>query len=855
VSAYLSVVSKAPGATPLVLVDGPPFTSWILVGKDLGSPSWSHQFAAARGTQGRRPVAGIPDDRQVTFTLLSDDYATKDTLATDLATLAQVMDEVRRLGGTVTFREHTQTNRQSFDVLVGGVSIGDWGSQTYDSRNQARPALTFTCAPYVLWEPCDILDTFDVDNVTTGDEDYTFDAGAAGAVTVTNGNLYGAGTLSTERRLIFTSRGYQMGDHEVTVQFTPGSSVQDFKAGAVLKRLDAGNYLECYIDDNGTNSRIRIDKVVAASRTNLSTSNLASRVTTGQGGWIRGRLEGNTVYAEFFNYGLQPEPSNTPTATGTVNLTSAEAAAFGVGTTGLAGLSFTPMASDAYLAGFEVLPWTYRRPAMYEIDCDGDIPGDAPALADVRIAPAANLVGASTAWQLFAWEAKASVRNLILNGDFEANASTGWTAAAVSGVTGAATSITAKSSAVAGFAFKYGTYAGEVVTPATANTGATYTMYQRFRAGTPYTALVWVTSGGATTNVRIRLGVSGDISSSTPVALDPLDWVLHTVTWTPTTSVDVAYLAVEVTAASATTFFIDGAAVYEGSTAPTVRRHLEGQGAAPMLAAVRAETMEQFGASTLTRTSDANAYGGFSMADSSVGAGGEVYISGFVVDPLLSAPDDYSSGGVRIEVWARVLLSAAFTGGVRGLLYAAPESGANYIYTPEFGTVGRQIPIPSSGNSKWRLTRLGTLDLRQDADTPGGRWYILVSFTVATGTNLQAFAVDDFYVVPERSRFLHPTGKPRSGLTSYPDFLPTSASIYRVVRSDLSSTLAKRWAYGAAGGVSGSPVELPTGQLRILSLSSSQEPDDTVAHANSESGGFPSVHLAVRPRSYWLRDA
>lgn len=850
-SAFLQVVSKRRGAVPLVLVDGPPFTPWILVGKDFGpGASWQHAFAAARGTQGRRPSSGTPDDRQVIFTLLADDYATKDALAADLSTLQRVIDEMRRFGGYVTFREHEQTDTNTAEVLVAGAAIADWSGQEFDSRNCVRPALSFTCAPYLLGAPCDISEDFATDNVTAGDLNYTFDAGSILTdLAVTGGQLKGAGTLTTERRIIFTGRGYTHGDQEATAYFAPGATITSFRCGVVLKRVDALNYLVVYIDDNGTNSRLRIDKVVAGTPTNLASTNLGARLINGRTAWCRGRIEGGVVFAEHFIDTNVPTPTVAPTTSTSYAFTTAEAALFGAGIEGKGGLTFTPQASGAYVEAWEFLPWTYRNPPTYVLECFGDIPGDAPALADVRMA--AGSAGNPATWAMFAWEARAAVRNLCIWGDFERNATTGWTAAGVSGVTGAASSITAVIDGTLGVGAKYGEYVGQIVTPATANTGAAYPMYERFRAGVTYTATGWVRSAAGTTNVRLRLGVSGDVASSTAVALSPT-WTQHTVTWTPTASVDVAYVAFEVTAATATTFQIDGVCPYQGTTAPTIVGQLAGQGAAPMLAVMRAEQSLVTVSLNLTRTSDATANGGFSMADSSVAGGGEEYTGGWPVEPALSDPDDYAQGSVRVEVWARVLVSAAFTGGVNLLCWATAESGTAQVWTPEFTTVGSPVSIPSSGNSKWRLTRLGTLDLRTDRETTG-RWTINVSARVAAGTNTQAFAIDDFFVIPERSRFLLPTGKDRSGALAgtYPVFF-SDATAYRVVRSDLTSIIAKTANAGPAGGINGSLVELPTGPINVLGLLSGLEPDEPVAVSTSEDQGFSSLHLSVKPRYNWL---
>ena len=847
-SAYLSIVSKRTGAEDLVLVDGPPFTSWILIGKDLGSPSWQHSFSAARGTQGRRASSATPDDRQIVFGLLSDDNASKDALASDLSTLAGVIGEMRRFGGYVTWREHDQTYQQTAEVLVAGASIGSWDSQEFDSRNAVRPTLTFTVAPYLLGDPCDYTDDFSEDRVTGG-EDYDDDAGVAATdLAVTCGSLFGAGTLTSERRIALTARGYTHHDMEATLQYMPGTTLNGFKAGVMLLRLDNQNYLTVYVDDNGTNSRLRIDKVVAGSTTNLASTNLGARVIDSRAAWMRGRIEGGVVYAEHFLDTNVPTPTVTPTTSTSFTFTSAETAVFGTTVEGLGGIVFTPQHADANLMHFEFHPWTYRNPPPYVLDLHGDIPGDAPALADVRMAAPSGL--STVAWAMFAWEARASVQNMCQWGDFERAGTTGWSAAGVSGVTGAATSITATVDGTLAYGAKYGEYAAVVVCPATANTGVAYAIYKRFRAGVTYTARAWVRAPSATTNVRIRLGVSGDIASSTAAALND-EWNERTITWTPTAAVDVAYFAAEITAATGTTFHLDGVSVYEGTTAPSVGRQIEGQGANPLLAVIRAEEPLSDGAINLTRNSDGTANGGFAMTDT-VGAPGETYAAGYALDPELSLPGDYSQGSARIEVWARIKVSAAFTGGLTMNPYLTAEAGTATIYTSEFGGEGKTVVMPSSGNDKWRMVRLGTFDLGT-ATNASGRWLLFPQATVAAGTNSQTFAMDDIWVVPERSRWLLPTGKARSASAGYPDFLPQSSSLYRVVRSDLTSTIRKSWTEGSAGGVNGSMIELPTGPINVLAMGSSEEPDDSVAHSNSETQGFTSLHLSVRPRYHWLR--
>lgn len=118
----------------------------------------------------------------------------------------------------------------------------------------------------------------------------------------------------------------QASDRQVTVKATPGATIAGFKAGVIVIRIDADDYLEVYVDDDGTNSRLRLDVVTGGSRVNRSSTNLAARVENGTPFWVRGRIEGRVVHLEHFT--SAPTPMGTPTTTANYTLTSAEAAVF-----------------------------------------------------------------------------------------------------------------------------------------------------------------------------------------------------------------------------------------------------------------------------------------------------------------------------------------------------------------------------------------------------------------------------------------------------------------------------------------------------------------------------------------------
>lgn len=845
----LRLLSNAPGATSFTLEDdGATATGYnLLAGSSFGSPTWEHAFSGARGTQGSRPSQGKLANRQVVL-VIRVAGSSKDNLAAKISDLADVVDDLRRYGGTLRWRSRSQTRFQNADVLTATMDLPTWDNRL-EQISRGIVQVTLTCGPYMLGDPMDIVDDFTTDNVNGGDANYTADAGALTNVAVTGGVLDASANLTTENRLIYTGNGYTYGDHEAKITVSPGTTITSFKAGVILKWIDSSNYLVAYVDDNGTNSRYRLDKVVAGSTTNLGSANMGSRLTAGQRITVSGRVQGSTVY---FGWRSSARHSiaddGMGSGAGTAVLSTSDAAVFGAGIEGKAGIVFTPQQTAAAIELFTVRPFTYRGAAIdvrdsFPFNMRGQIIGDAPAAVDLTLASVAS---GTQRFALFGWMPRRTW-NMLQNGGFDDSAATitrPWNVSAVSGVTGAATSISAL-----GTNAKFGLYAGLITTPATANVGANHPVYQRFEAGVTYTFTAWLKSAASTTNARIRLGVSGDLASSTAVALSTT-WTQHTATWTPTTTVKLAYAAVEQTAATAGTIDVDGACVYEGTTAPTHGGHAKGNGGHPPLGIIGAAGY--LAVTNLTATTDSTALSGTCMNDTSVSAGGESYELRYVIDPSLGVPDDYSEEEIGIEVWGRFKMSAAFTGGVTVVTKALTMTEDQTTYTAEYGSTGKRLVTPSSGNSLYQTGRLGTLRLSCSARS---RWLLTLSITVASGTNLQAFAVDSLILMPALNRVLTPTGKSNTG---YPDILPGSGTRAKVISgADLSGKFINNYRDAEAtssSGMNGSPIEFPSGNVTTFGVVADNVPDGT---ATSSSDGMTRIaaHMAVTPRWHWLRDA
>ncbi len=100
-------------------------------------------------------------------------------------------------------------------------------------------------------------------------------------------HLYTAtSNLSTEHRALyitsmlagfgFTGTVGRVKDSGFWAQFTPGTTLTGYKAGTFAKTSPDGlSYLEAYVTDNGTNSFLCVDKVLAGSRTSLLSNGVA----------------------------------------------------------------------------------------------------------------------------------------------------------------------------------------------------------------------------------------------------------------------------------------------------------------------------------------------------------------------------------------------------------------------------------------------------------------------------------------------------------------------------------------------------------------------------------------------------
>lgn len=468
------------------------------------------------------------------------------------------------------------------------------------------------------------------------------------------------------------------------------------------------------------------------------------------------------------------------------------------------------------------------------------IPGDAPALAEVHITHSGG--AAAPVWALISWLEKPQLENRVWNGDFDRGTGqpNGWSIAVVTNITEGATSITRITTAS-----KYPPGSGEVVVGALANRGVSFRIFRKFKRGVTYTAEAWIQSAAETTATYIRLGNANvpDLATSGNTNLSTA-WQRITVAWTPTADRDDAHIAVNIGAATATTFRIDGVMVYEGTTAPTSENQSFGRGGYPPVGILEAETT--YGITGVV--ANGNYRSGFGLR---VTASAITSLSTKIhIDPALLVPADHQKSEVAIEAWARLEVDAAKP--MTAILSAFSLGETIQRYTLEHGPVGKSVIAPSSGTA-FRFVRLGTLILPTDL----GRLilHLQLSLSADSGTA----GIDYLVLVPANKRALSPSGKANDA--NYPDFLPDTTENTKRILSDLTATFAAvtlGTEEHGSHGLGGSFIELPANGVDVdwLVKLSNLVPDDPTSDTSTEQlAHSATVHFAATPRYHLARSS
>lgn len=453
---------------------------------------------------------------------------------------------------------------------------------------------------------------------------------------------------------------------------------------------------------------------------------------------------------------------------------------------------------------------------------------------------------------LYAWWPAVAPHNFMWNSNAEVvgSAATGagsaykWSAGAVSGVIAAATSV---ERITTGANVRSGTGAYQIVTPATTDTGASTYIARTFKAGTTYTASVWLRAAAGTTVARIKLGVSGDIQTGSSVALSTT-WTKHTVTWTPATEQPGARFAIGVAAATATTFQFDDAMVYEGVVAPTCE--IGGFGPGIIHAVDYNQAAASINGTAWSAATDTDYVSGFNVtASNALSTNGNLE---YPILPHLFTPDDYTSDEVQLAVFARVEVASTQTN-LACAISLAPDRGTSYGSRRygSFGSAGKALKLPSS-STVFKPYFLGTITLRVDRTKPRREW-LRLGFTNAGGAT-GTVGLDYLIVVPARSCARSMSGDSASYI---PSFLAVTSSTKVIDHTGGGAIVeADGIAMTPDDGIGGSRPRIPRAGCELLVWPSDQIVDLTDSSAHNMAKTFTgTVVVKATPRHHLLKQA
>lgn len=364
---------------------------------DFGNAVWQHAFSGARGTLGARAVSSQPQNRTISIAIRVTG-STKDEMAHRVSTLQALMEEMRRFGGTLTWKDAGQTYQQHAQVLAGLGSIKEYGDAEM-RRNSLVFIVTLVCAPYFEGDPLDWRDDFSADTLTDGS--WSVDAGAGTVFLDSNDHL--AFTDTSVKRLRRTQPGYTPGQQQVTVELVTGSTLTNMKTGPGV-RMDAGGA------DTGvflylTPTQIQLVKRVAGAETSLATTSYTPATATRY--WLRLRAEispstlAHIITGDVFTGTTEPTPRQTPAATVTLADLSTDAD-FASLQTGLPGLRIRPAATSGYIASVRGEAYVFSATVSPTEVVLYDVPGDSNARFDLDITVKAAAGDNPPAWGLVA---------------------------------------------------------------------------------------------------------------------------------------------------------------------------------------------------------------------------------------------------------------------------------------------------------------------------------------------------------------------------------------------------------------------------------------------------------------------
>lgn len=345
---------------------------------DAPDPDLKSVWASSIDTEGADAAGGHGyENREVTVKLRAYG-ASPDDLLDKLSAIERKVGKLNREKGALRL-VYPSSNYVDFDV-VAARSMPALG-QSFLTAYRTEVEVKLTCRPFYREAEEGVLtDDFSSDSISDGL--WAFDAGF-GTAAVAGGHLTFSDT--TTKQLYRTDRLFY--DGQVTVAYRTASSGIPV-AGPIAKRLGASDFL--YASIAGGFNTFSLVKSDGGSETTLATTAFTPAASTTY--WIRLRAEGNKLTAEVWDLtGILlwavHDPAGVPLKSLTHTLSGANAAKFGIGVAGRAGIRATPGATTAYADSFEVIPNYYveKTDRVLRTQPIFGVRGDVPALVRAEV--------------------------------------------------------------------------------------------------------------------------------------------------------------------------------------------------------------------------------------------------------------------------------------------------------------------------------------------------------------------------------------------------------------------------------------------------------------------------------------
>lgn len=336
-----------------------------------------------------------------------------DIVMADAEALLRQMDAPDMVAGAryLMFRPEFASGRRR--TLFRPMGAADWRPRyirnAFTGGNVMGLELTVPIAPKSFGMPLDNTEPLD-DAARFADQWSKYGGGVAFTV---DGNLYMAGGDTANRVLALQDRrGEPVSDREILVglQWDGGDDAVARGLGVVVKGTDADNYLALFLRNRAATFSDQIwwaSEIGGVDTTGLSAVGTGVDLPTNTKFWLRVRVVASTVYVDVFNQTAQPNPSTTPTASGTIALSTIGAghvAAFGAAATGWGGVLLERATSSNWkVTDYVDRPFTFRNMLSTDTSTLYRVPGTVDADAEVEVY---HRSGNRPRYGLLAWKRK-----------------------------------------------------------------------------------------------------------------------------------------------------------------------------------------------------------------------------------------------------------------------------------------------------------------------------------------------------------------------------------------------------------------------------------------------------------------